>query len=57
MSKDSLSTWGSRLPIDHFLGGLAGYHYVAFTKILQRYNHQLGSSEFYKHNTSPQGGD
>jgi hypothetical protein len=23
----------SLLPIDHYLGGLAGYHYIAFTKI------------------------
>jgi hypothetical protein len=33
MSRDSLSARGALLPIDHFLGGLAGYHYVAFTKI------------------------
>jgi hypothetical protein len=33
MSRDSLSTRGALLRIDHFLGGLAGYHYIAFTKI------------------------
>jgi hypothetical protein len=33
MSHDPLSARGSRLPIDDFLGDLAGYHYVAFTKI------------------------
>jgi hypothetical protein len=32
-SRDSLSARGALLPIDHYLGGLAGYHYVAFTKI------------------------
>jgi hypothetical protein len=31
-SHDSLSAWGELIPIDHYLGGLAGYHYVAFTK-------------------------
>jgi hypothetical protein len=30
MSRDSLSARGSRLPIDHFQGELAGSHYVAF---------------------------
>jgi hypothetical protein len=33
MSHDSFSARGALLPIDHYLGGLAGYHYVAFTKI------------------------
>jgi hypothetical protein len=32
-SRDSLSARGALLPIDHYLGGLTGYHYVAFTKI------------------------
>jgi hypothetical protein len=31
-SRDSLSAPRALLPIDHYLGGLAGYHYVAFTK-------------------------
>jgi hypothetical protein len=34
MSHDSLSARGTLLTIDHYLGDLAGYHYVAFTKIL-----------------------
>jgi hypothetical protein len=42
MSRDSLTAQGSRLPIDHILGGLAGYHYVAFTKIHLVYSHPLG---------------
>jgi hypothetical protein len=33
MSRDSRSARGALLPIDHYLGDLAGYHYVAFTKI------------------------
>jgi hypothetical protein len=33
MSHDSLSTRGELIPIDHYLGGPAGLHYVAFTKI------------------------
>jgi hypothetical protein len=33
MSHDSLYARGALLPIDHYLGDLAGYHYVAFTKI------------------------
>jgi hypothetical protein len=33
MSCDSLSARGALLPIDHFVGGLVGYHYAAFTKI------------------------
>jgi hypothetical protein len=32
MSRDSLSARGELIPIDHYLSGLAGYHYVAFTK-------------------------
>jgi hypothetical protein len=31
-SHDSLSARGELIPIDHYLGGLTGYHYVAFTK-------------------------
>jgi hypothetical protein len=41
-SHDSLSTRGELLPIDHYLGGLAGYHYVAFTKIPLVYSCSLG---------------
>jgi hypothetical protein len=33
-TRDSRFARGALLPIDHFLGGLAGYHYIAFTKIL-----------------------
>jgi hypothetical protein len=32
ISRDSLSARRALLPIDHYQGGLAGYHYVAFTK-------------------------
>jgi hypothetical protein len=32
-SRDSLFARGALLPIDHYLGGLAGYHSIAFTKI------------------------
>jgi hypothetical protein len=31
-SRDSLSAWRALLSIDHYLGGLVGYLYVAFTK-------------------------
>jgi hypothetical protein len=31
-SRDSLSARRELLSIDHYLGGLTGYHYVAFTK-------------------------
>jgi hypothetical protein len=41
-SCDSLSIRGELLPIDHYLGGLAGYHYVAFTKIPMVYSWSLG---------------
>jgi hypothetical protein len=33
MSRDFHSARGALLLIDHYLGDLAGYHYVAFTKI------------------------
>jgi hypothetical protein len=33
MSRDSHFARGELIPIDHFLGGPAAYHYVAFTKI------------------------
>jgi hypothetical protein len=33
MIRDSLYAQGSSLPIDHFWGDLARFHYVAFTKI------------------------
>jgi hypothetical protein len=42
MSCDSLSARGALLSIDHYLGGLAGYHYVAFTKIHLVYSCSLG---------------
>jgi hypothetical protein len=32
-SRDSLPARRALLPIDHYLGGLAVYHYIAFTKI------------------------
>jgi hypothetical protein len=41
-SRDSLSTRRELLPIDHYLGGLAGYHYEAFTKIPRGYSRPLG---------------
>jgi hypothetical protein len=41
-SRDSLFDQGALLPIDHYLGGLAGYHYVAFTKIPLVCNCSLG---------------
>jgi hypothetical protein len=44
MSRDSLCVRGALLPIDHFLGGLAGYHYIAFTKISLVYSRPLGFS-------------
>jgi hypothetical protein len=43
-SRDSRSTRGSRLPIDHYQGDLAGFHYVAFTKIPRGHSHPLGFS-------------
>jgi hypothetical protein len=36
MIRDSLSTRGVLLPIDHFLGGLPEYNYIALIKILDR---------------------
>jgi hypothetical protein len=42
MSRDSLSAQGELLPIDHYLGDLAGYHYVSFTKIPLVYSCLLG---------------
>jgi hypothetical protein len=42
MSSDPLSAQGSSLPIDHFWGDLAGFHYVAFIEISQRYSRPLG---------------
>jgi hypothetical protein len=41
-SRDSLSARRELLPIDHYLGGLAGYHYVAFTKIPRGCSRPLG---------------
>jgi hypothetical protein len=35
-SRDSHSARRELISIDHYLGGLVGYHYVAFTKISQR---------------------
>jgi hypothetical protein len=31
-SRDSLSARRALLPIDHYIGGLARYHYIAFSK-------------------------
>jgi hypothetical protein len=45
-SRDSLSARGALLPIDHYLGGLAGYHYVAFTKIPLVYSCSLGFTKW-----------
>jgi hypothetical protein len=57
MSRDSRYTRGSWLPIDHFLGGLAGYHYVAFTKINPRgHSHPLGFSSLISTVPLPAGG-
>jgi hypothetical protein len=33
MSRDSHSVQGALILIDHYLGDMVGYHYVAFTKI------------------------
>jgi hypothetical protein len=41
MSRDSLFVRGALFPIDHYLGGLAGYYYVAFTKTPLVYNCSL----------------
>jgi hypothetical protein len=41
-SRDSLSARRSWLSIDHYQGDLAGYHYIAFTKIPQGCSHPLG---------------
>jgi hypothetical protein len=41
-SRDSLSNRRELLSIDHYLGGLAGYHYVAFIKIHLVYSCSLG---------------
>jgi hypothetical protein len=41
-SHDSLSARRELLLIDHYLGGLAGYHYVAFTKIPRGCSRPLG---------------
>jgi hypothetical protein len=42
MSHDFRSARGALLIIDHYLGDLAGYHYVAFTKIPKVCSHPLG---------------
>jgi hypothetical protein len=42
MSHDSLSARGALLPIDHYLGDLAGCHNIAFTKISRGHNRLLG---------------
>jgi hypothetical protein len=41
-SCDSLSARRELLPIDHYLGGPAGHHYIAFTKIPRGYSRPLG---------------
>jgi hypothetical protein len=42
MSCDSLFARRALHPIDHYLGGLAGYHYVAFTKTPLVHSYSLG---------------
>jgi hypothetical protein len=42
MSRDSLSARRALLPIDHYLGGMAGHHYIAFTKIPLVHSCSLG---------------
>jgi hypothetical protein len=42
MSHDSLSARRELLSIDHYLGGLAGYYYVAFTKAPLLHSCSLG---------------
>jgi hypothetical protein len=42
MSRDSPSARGALLPIDHYLGDLAKYHYIAFTKIPMVCSRPLG---------------
>jgi hypothetical protein len=44
MSLDSLCVRGALLPIDHFLYGLARYHYLAYRKILLVCSLPLGFS-------------
>jgi hypothetical protein len=56
-SRDSLSARGALLPIDHFLGGLEGYHYVAFTKILLVCSRPLGFASRTNTIFLPKGGD
>jgi hypothetical protein len=41
-SHDSISARRALLPIDHYLGGLAGYHYVAFIKTNLVHIYSLG---------------
>jgi hypothetical protein len=41
-SRDSLSARRALLSIDHYLGGLAGYHYIAFTKTPLVHSYLLG---------------
>jgi hypothetical protein len=41
-SRDSLSARRELLSIDHYLGSLAGYHYVAFTKTSLVHSFTLG---------------
>jgi hypothetical protein len=57
MSRDSLSARGVLLPIDHFLAGPAGYHYVAFTKILLMCSYPLGFASRTNEVLLPKGGD
>jgi hypothetical protein len=42
MSCDSRYARGALLPIDHYLGDMVWYHYVAFTKIPLVCSHPLG---------------
>jgi hypothetical protein len=41
-SHDSLSAQGELIPIDHYLGGLVGHQYVAFTKTPLLHSFSLG---------------
>jgi hypothetical protein len=42
MSHDSLSAWGELIPIEHYLGGLAGYHYKPLQRLPLVHSCSLG---------------
>jgi hypothetical protein len=54
-SRDSRSSWGSCVPIDHFQGDLVGSHYVAFTKIPRGHSRPLGFSSLINTVLLPKG--